>query len=326
MNLKSIALLSASLAAVVSVRAGETNDKLIAAPAEEGWQFKLSLPALVPWLTGDTAINGKGTHLDLAANDIIPRIDMVADVRAEAHKGRFSLTGELLYMSLSDGVGTSGVVKKLDLQVDQTMAELGAAWRIIDTPRGWLEVIGGVRYNNYYQKMALQPNDQRIDGLSGKLAVAGTAIRAASFLSILRDKNPTVPIAPLDADAIGRIGRGVAHASGTTAERKEKIAELLHHELSRTISRVDDWWDPYIGLRGRYNLKDKWYLSAKADFGGFTVGSDLSWTAEAALGFQLSPRIFNELGYRAIGVDYNQGGLTLRTVTHGPQLTLGIMF
>ena len=96
--------------------------------------------------------------------------------------------------------------------------------------------------------------------------------------------------------------------------------------LNRVISRTDDWWDPYIGLRGRYNLNEKFYLSGKADIGGFGVGSDLIWQAEAAFGVHVSRNIFTELGYRALSVDYEQDGVVADTVTHGPQLTMGIEF
>ncbi len=309
--------------------AGDTNKKAVAPAPEDNWEFKLSMPGWIPWMTGHTSLNGKTTHLDLTPSDIIPRWDMVADVRAEASKGRFSIMGELLYMSLSDGVGTNTIVKKLDLQMDQTMGDLGFAYRVIDSPRGYLDLTAGVRYTNLYQKLALQPDDERIDDLSGKLSTVASAVRVARIASALRTlegRDPTVPTAPLAGNDPGRLARSISRLKGTTAERKEKIADLLHNALDRTVSRTDDWWDPYIGARGRYNLNDKFYLTAKGDIGGFGVGADLTWTAEAALGVQLSRNMFGELGYRAMGVDYRDSGFVLDTVTHGIQMNLGLTF
>ena len=274
-------------------------------------------------------MHGITTHIDLGPDDIVPKIDMVADVRMEAHKGRFSIMGEFLYMSLSDGIGTNTVVQKLDVQVDQTMGDLGVAWRVIDRPRGYLDVVGGVRYTNYYQKLALQPNDERIEGVVDSLAAgAGRRLRTrvAEVLAALAGKDPTLPIPPLDGDQAARLAATIGKIKGTVAERKAKIKQRLHDALDRTVSRTDDWWDPYIGLRGRYNLNDKFYLTGKGDIGGFGVGSDLTWTAEAALGCQLSSRIFTEVGYRAIGVDYEGDSLIYDVVTHGAQVTLGITF
>lgn len=73
-------------------------------------------------------------------------------------------------------------------------------------------------------------------------------------------------------------------------------------------------------------MNGKFYLTAKGDIGGFGVGADISWTAEAAIGCQLSPRISSEVGCRALGVDLDKDGLLMDTVTHGPQVTLGVQF
>jgi hypothetical protein len=47
---------------------------------------------------------------------------------------------------------------------------------------------------------------------------------------------------------------------------------------------------------------------------------------EGVVGINLARNIFTEIGYRALSVDYDQDGLLLDTVTHGPQITTGITF
>ena len=47
---------------------------------------------------------------------------------------------------------------------------------------------------------------------------------------------------------------------------------------------------------------------------------------EAALGFQLTRSIYAEAGYRALGIDYEDKGLTYNTITHGAQVTVGVTF
>ena len=317
------------LAFTAAAHAGEVNlqPKLIAPlVTDDAWRFSLAMPLWATWLEGDSGLHGHIAHIGLGPADIIPRIDMAADVRAEAHKGRFSVMGEFLYLSLSDSTHTNTVVRKLDFRLNQTMGDLGFGWRVIDSPRGWLDVTAGVRYTNLYQRLTLQPNDERIDEVSRKLAVAGTAIRVAQALKALEGNNPPVPIAPIDADDIARLARTIGQIKGSTAERKVRIADLLHRALDRVVSREDDWFDPYIGLRGRYNLNEKFYLTAKADIGGFGVGADLTWQAEAALGVQLSRNMYSEVGYRALGVDYEQDGILMDTITHGFQITTGISF
>lgn len=127
------------------------------------------------------------------------------------------------------------------------MDDLGMAWRVIDSPRGYLDVIGGLCYTNYFQKVALQPNDERVDAVvDGIAASVGSALRArvADALVALEGKDPTLPIAPLDGDQAARLAAGIAKLKGTVAERKAKIAQRLHRALSSTVSRTGDWFDP----------------------------------------------------------------------------------
>jgi hypothetical protein len=115
----------------------------------------------------------------------------------------------------------------------------------------------------------------------------------------------------------------IALADGRVVSR---LANVLEKELNRSFSKGNDWWDPYIGLRGRYNFSSAIYFIGRVDIGGFGVGSDLMWQAEAALGIQLTRSIYAELGYRALSFDYDHDGLTYDTITHGVQLTTGIEF
>jgi hypothetical protein len=355
--------------------AGELDKKVTIPPTplDDGWRFSLSSPGLIPSLVGDIGIHGAITHVDLDPGVIIRHIDMVASLRAEAGKGRFGITADVLYLSLSDGVGPGTVVKKVDLQVDEFIGDLGLYWRLLEGKRGYLDVIGGVRYVNLYQKVALQPDAERITETSTALVDnVGNRLRTRLSESGLRDvieqqfrtqlaalqgKQPTLPIGPIGDGArtpiLDRIRQRIdarkvelaaalqARAQAATAALRARaqarlddikrdvsreIARSLEKGLDQTVSRTDDWWDPYIGLRGRFNLTDRLYFTAKGDVGGFGVGSDLTWQVEGALGFQVTKNISAEAGYRALGIDYDHGGLTYDTITHGAQVTLGLTF
>ncbi|MES2572661.1 MAG: hypothetical protein V4710_21740 [Verrucomicrobiota bacterium] len=326
-----LTILLAGLALGTVAFAGNDDKKLVipSTPHGDFWQFKLSLPGWIPWVDGHSSLHGFTSNIDLGPNNIIPKLDMTADIRAEAHRGRFSMMGEYLYMSLSDGKATDTIVKKVDVRFDQTMVDLGMAWRLLESKRGYLDVIGGARYMSYYQKTTRQANDERItDNLDELAAATGSRLRrlVQRALAPLADRNPTLPIAPLGADEIARTARAIARIRGTGDERRARIARRLEDTINRTVSRADDWVDPYVGLHGRYNLNTAFYLTAKGDIGGFSVGSDVTWTTEAAIGWQISSHIFAEVAYRALGVDFSKNGLVIDTVTHGPQISLGTNF
>jgi hypothetical protein len=105
-----------------------------------------------------------------------------------------------------------------------------------------------------------------------------------------------------------------------------QLAATLNVKLDQTISRQDDWFDPYVGLRGRYNFNKTFYTAVRGEIGGFGVGADLMWQVEAVVGINLTRSIFTEVGYRALGADYEKNGLLFDVVTHGPQITTGITF
>jgi hypothetical protein len=375
MNQRLSASLLASLALGATALSGDNDKKTVAplTPLDDRWRFSLSVPGWLAGLEGDIGIGGAVSRVDVSPRNIIRRIDMATLLRGEASKGRFGITGDFVYLSLSDGVGTSGVVKKLDLQVDEIIGELGMRWRVIEGKRGYLDVIGGVRYVNLYQKLVLQPNSERIGEASTNLVdEVGERLRTALSESGLRDviaqqlgaqlaaldgRNPTLPIGPLGAhertpilDRIRQIidsrktelaaalrdraqaatdalrAQAQARVDSIKRDVSRKIARTLESKLDTTVSRTDDWFDPYIGLRARFNFTDRLYATAKGDIGGFGLDSDFTWQAEAALGCQLTARVFAEAGYRALGIDYEDDGLTYDTITHGAEVTVGINF
>jgi hypothetical protein len=67
------------------------------------------------------------------------------------------------------------------------------------------------------------------------------------------------------------------------------------------------WIDPILGVRYASLLGERWSFQARADVGGFGVGSDFAWNAATELGFRLAScaRLF--VGYRALDFDFADG-------------------
>ncbi|MBM6582244.1 hypothetical protein ILT44_18740 [Microvirga sp. BT689] len=95
-----------------------------------------------------------------------------------------------------------------------------------------------------------------------------------------------------------------------------------------------DWLDPMIGARVRYALAPGHELQLRGDIGGFGVGSDFSWQAIGAYGFELGTyqgvTFSGVVGYRALYVDYVQGEGRQRyefdMLQHGPILGISARF
>lgn len=119
------------------------------------------------------------------------------------------------------------------------------------------------------------------------------------------------------------VARAVNAAKARIANQ---LAIGLNRALTQTLSRDDWWFDPCVGLRTRYNFNKTFYTAVRGEIGGFGVSADLMWQVEGVVGINLTRNVFTEIGYRALSVDYDQDGLLLDTVTHGPQITTGITF
>ncbi|OZI75099.1 hypothetical protein [Bordetella genomosp. 12] len=84
------------------------------------------------------------------------------------------------------------------------------------------------------------------------------------------------------------------------------------------------WVDAVGGLKGSYHLTDRTYLTGWAMVGGGEARLD--WDLMAAVGYQATKQVSVALGYRALGVDYRQGGFVYDVVQRGPMLGMTYQF
>jgi hypothetical protein len=379
----------ALFAAVGCVAAGpvELDSKEIAPPPtitqSEPWHFSIAAPGWMPGMDGTVGLRGIDANVDIGFDDILHNLDMIFAMRAEASKGPFGIFGELIYMSLSDSAEVNGLINKADVRVDQYLVDGALSWRVIDKPRGSLDLVAGTHYTNLYERLTLQANTpaindasaQFVDNVSDHLRDRlNQDISNSGFINALKttigadiasridnslggeQRSPTVPIAPLDGrireevaqlverfiqakevalqaqiDALKLTGAARRAAvdqaiNAAKAQITQQLARRLETRLNQTFSRGDYWFDPYVGLRGRYNFNKVFYTGVRGEIGGFGVGSDLMWEVEGVIGINLTHCIFTEVGYRALSVDYENDGLLFDTITHGPQITTGITF
>ena len=307
-------------------------------PAEP-WIITVGAPAWLSFVSGDIGINGITTHVNVGPIDILRRVDFLASLRAEVSKGRFGVQGEFLYLKASDSVFPSNLdlVSKLDLRLRETIGDFGLSYRILQGPRGWLDLRAGFRYTNLGQDLTIHPNNQAIDVASMQAVdqvaqTLGGAINSIiqetilDRLTSLQDRNPVLPEGPLAGrlpgtirDLIGSeiqsrltalvtaIRSGIqARVNQIKTQLSNQIATTLKGQLNRSFARTDDWFDPYIGVRARYNLSNAFYLTTKADVGGFGIGADVTTQVSAGLGCQITRNIFSEVSFRYLYDDYDQ--------------------
>ncbi len=90
-----------------------------------------------------------------------------------------------------------------------------------------------------------------------------------------------------------------------------------------SVSDSGSAWDGIVGVRGRVNLAEKWYLTYYADIGAGE--SDLTWQALAGVGYRFRGADA-VLAYRSLDWNLDDGGLFGELNFSGPFLGVKFQF
>jgi hypothetical protein len=106
------------------------------------------------------------------------------------------------------GADGTGLVSKVDLGLQQFLGEFFGSWRVLERPRGWLDLLAGFRYTYLGEQVGLQANNmainaastQLVDQFARQLATPGSDLRTliqqniVDHLTSLKGSNPTLPV------------------------------------------------------------------------------------------------------------------------------------
>jgi hypothetical protein len=327
----------------------------------EPWEITVGGPGWLAGVSGTTGFRGINSNVDVGIGDILKHINVVYSFSGEVRKGRFGVLGDLLYLNGQAGTGEgSGLVSKVDVGLQQFIGEFFGSYRVIEGPHGWLDLLAGFRYTYIGEQVGLQANNvaintasaQLVNQFAEQLTTPGTGLRnlvqqnIVDKLNSLNGNSQTLPVAPIAGTEPGQIRDTVqqliqsqqpalaaavradaeARVDQLKAQLTNQVASRVTSQLSQSFSFYDNWFDPLIGLRGRFNLNKAFYLTAESDVGGFGIGSDIAVQAYAALGCQITRNIFSEVGYRYLYDDFRDTNFLYQLSLHGAQVTVGLKF
>ena len=333
---KQIALLIALvMAATSALTAGpvELEPKATAPPTitdDDHWHFNIGMPGWLAFISGDIGLHGTTSNVNVDFGQIVTHAAGIASISADVRKGRFGFYGDLLYMSLSAGIYGDGLVKKANLTVDSYIADAEVYYRVWEGPKGWLDLRAGARYTNSFTRLELASADSKINQAAAQLVAAANQdlrdLLERLIGGALDPNRPSVPFPPLGNDEKVRLLRFIREARRDPVTAQQKITRILNTELNKGHGLTEYWADPYIGIGGRYKLSKPFYLTGKADVGGFDVGSIITVQGYGGLGCDITRNIYAELGFRFLYDDYDSDGFLYKVWTYGPQVTAGIQF
>jgi opacity protein-like surface antigen len=102
--------------------------------------------------------------------------------------------------------------------------------------------------------------------------------------------------------------------------------------LGRKFGRREEWVEPVIGGRLRWDLNEKLAAAVRFDFGGFDIGdgSNLTWNLVAGIDYKLKENMSLKAGYRIFDLDYDSGSgsneFGIDAQFRGPIFGLTILF
>jgi opacity protein-like surface antigen len=98
--------------------------------------------------------------------------------------------------------------------------------------------------------------------------------------------------------------------------------------VSKELSGSDgaSWVDPMVGVKSRIDTTTPVYFTGWGMIGGFGVGSDINWDVMGGVGYEWTDHFSTVLGYRALGVDYEDDGFVYDIIQQGVALGAVINF
>lgn len=87
-----------------------------------------------------------------------------------------------------------------------------------------------------------------------------------------------------------------------------------------SFDQTETWIDPVVGFKGSAELGSNFFVTGWALAGGFGVSSKFMWDVQGSIGYQFNDWSSATLGFRALGVDYENGGFEYDVMQAGPMM------
>jgi len=147
-------------------------------PAEP-WEIRVGGPGWLANASGFTGFHGVNPYVSVGVGQLLKHLNVVFASLAEVRKGRFGLRGGFLYLDGQAGVSGQGLVSRVGLNAQEFIGELFGSYRLIQGPRGWLDLLAGFRFTYLGQQTGLNANEPAIEVASTNL-VNGLAQQLAT--------------------------------------------------------------------------------------------------------------------------------------------------
>ena len=186
------------------------------------WEFRIEPYGWLTGLNGSTGIGPLITDVDQSFSDIFDNLEMAAALQFEARHGAWGFIADGFYAELGGSGSTPGpLFETTQVDVKQFIGELAVAYRVYESPTAFVDVYGGMRYNNLetdfnatldlvgIQNVSDSASQQIVSGI-GERANAIVAPKVTSYQNasaVRRSTIETQVATDIEAEAEGRVKR-----------------------------------------------------------------------------------------------------------------------
>lgn len=111
-----------------------------------GWKFGFAPYLYLTGLKGTVGARGRTAEIDLSVGDVLSDFKFGFMGVVEARKGRFVIVNDLIWIKLTRTVDTPGALfSSVKVGVNQFMLNPQAGYRIHESKKGSVDILGGVR-------------------------------------------------------------------------------------------------------------------------------------------------------------------------------------
>jgi hypothetical protein len=114
--------------------------------------------------------------------------------------------------------------------------------------------------------------------------------------------------------------------AGARITNVEAEVDLGIGPIGFDASAGDTWFDPVIGVKGRFDLTPNWYVKGSAIYGGFGVSSDHLYDVAGFAGYEWQNGFEMYGGWRVAYTDYENGDFRWDVRMSGPMMGFTFKF
>lgn len=244
----------------------------------------------------------------------MPAAAQSTDAPSAGDRWRVGIAPYLWATSLAGNATVAGIKSDVDVPFNDILKDLSlAGMLLVDAQKGRF----GIAVNSVFARVS---PDNEVNGVDIKATSDTVQLGVAPYYRVVDWAYRT--------SASGKPLRLIVEPEAGFRFTYLRVELDVRHG-GPSVDESESWVEPLVGSRFGLDLADRWDLTAEANVGGFGVGSDLAWNAQAFVGYRTN--LFGvpttlAAGYRALHQDYDHNDFRWDVTMHGPALGAVLRF